>query len=119
MSNRSITRRVCRTCPSVIAAVGESDQCRPCAQRSAAVRTAVAVEPHPTPVKASKPHDCKTDGHHACRHFVAVYQYVKQMLHDSDFCPICNVDAEGDDDVVHLIDCALIKLVNAEEARKS
>jgi len=81
----------------------------------------VGVSPTSASVKPPQPQrlTCAqgTDGHHACQHFEAIYRYAKDLMVDCAFCPVCGVDAEGDDDIVHMHGCALIVLVNAEDAK--
>lgn len=112
MSGVANVRRTCRTCPAVIAAAGSSDQCRPCQQRSAAIGAALA-HVHPA---APRKHDCRTDGHHACQHFAAIYHVFRKWLEDNDWCPSCGVEADDDGPLPHKPGCALWEIVTSEQA---
>ena len=104
----AVQRRTCRTCPAVISGHGDTGLCRPCQQRSDAIRAVVAPEPplvKATPPAAPKPRTCEQDGHHACRHFMAIWKTIQKFQGDADFCWVCGVEMEGDN-LVHKAGCA-------------
>jgi hypothetical protein len=67
----------------------------------------VAPEPTPTRTKTAAPRarTCEQGGHHGCRHFAAIFKSLKGFMEDSDFCWVCNAEAEGDD-LTHQEGCA-------------
>lgn len=109
-------KRTCRTCPSVISEHGGTGQCRPCQQRSEAVRAATQIEePPPHPAVKPRARSCVTDGHQACAHFTALLESATRQLADCDFCQVCGSESVVDGEIVHQIGCALGVLINAQK----
>ena len=86
-----------------------TDQCRPCQQRSAAVREAVKPEPASTRART-----CERDGHHACEHYVAILAVMVKWIEDTAWCAVCGSeipdDAADDVPMKHKPGCALARI---------
>lgn len=110
----SATKRTCRTCPMVVAE--GADQCRPCQQRSAAVREAVrSVEAPERKIRSPRKWVCEQSGHIACEHHRAILTFLIEWADDMAMCPVCSAelpqDAPDDAPMPHKAGCMLALVI--------